>query len=56
MDLGWVFFFLILQEFAPTDDEINALKAGKEWNLEMAKELEKQRVRLLKMIVVLFSP
>lgn len=31
------------KEFAPTDDEINALKAGKEWNLEMAKELEKQR-------------
>nr|XP_022343601.1 sperm-associated antigen 7 homolog [Crassostrea virginica] len=31
------------KEFAPTDDEINSLRAGKEWNPEMAKELEKQR-------------
>ncbi|XP_048752027.2 sperm-associated antigen 7 homolog [Ostrea edulis] len=31
------------REFAPTDDEVNALRAGKEWDPEKAKELEKQR-------------
>lgn len=31
------------KEFAPTDDEINTLRAGKEWDPEKAKELEKQR-------------
>ncbi|XP_061197431.1 sperm-associated antigen 7 homolog [Saccostrea echinata] len=31
------------KEFAPTDDEVNALRAGKEWDPEKAKELEKQR-------------
>lgn len=41
MDLGWVFFFLILQEFVLIDDEINVFKVGKEWNFEMVKELEK---------------
>ena len=38
------FKLLDFQEYAPTDDELDAYRRGETWNAEKAKDLAKQRV------------
>ena len=36
------------KEFAPTEDHLNALRKGEEWNEEIAKKVKEKRERLKK--------